>query len=238
MNALVAIAWREYAAFFRTSMGWVIIAIYLALAGVWIGFGAIRPGDPATLRVFFGSSQWLLLAVAPAVSMRLLSEEFRAGTFELVQTSPASDWAVACAKFLAGWGVVLTMLAPSIAGVVVLEMVADPDYGPIASGYAGLALLGAVYVAAGLLMSSLTQNQVVAFIATIALFLGWWFATTTGAAAVGEPWDTALRAIALGPRLVDFARGVIDSRHIAFFALITIWFVSMTALSLETRRWR
>jgi ABC-2 type transport system permease protein len=238
MSALLAIAWREYAAFFRTSMGWVIVALYLILAGVWIGFGAIRPGEPATLRVFFGSSQWLLLAVAPAISMRLLAEEFRAGTFELVQTSPASDWAVAAAKFLAGWAVVLTMLAPSLTGVLALELVADPDYGPIAAGYAGLALLGAVYISAGLLMSSLTQNQVVAFIATIALFLGWWFATTTGAAAAPEPWNRALHTLALAPRMTDFASGVIDSRHAAFFALVTAWFVSMSALSLETRRWR
>jgi len=238
MRALLAVAWREYAAFFRTSMGWVIVALYLVLAGVWIGFGAIRPGEPAILRVFFSSSQWLLLAVAPAVSMRLMSEEFRSGTFEVLQTSPVSDWAVALAKFLAGWGVVLTMLAPSLVGVVALEMVADPDYGPIASGYLGLILLGGMYIAAGLVMSSLTQNQVVAFVATVALFLGWWFATTSGAAVAGETWGPALRALALGPRIGDFARGVIDTGNIAFFLALTAWFVCMSAMSLETRRWR
>lgn len=238
MSALLAVAWREYAAFFRTSMGWVIVALYLVLAGVWIGFGAIRPGEPASLRIFFASSQWLLLAVAPAVSMRLLSEEFRSGTFEVLQTSPTSDWAVALAKFLAGWGVVLTMLAPSLVGVAVLEVVADPDYGPIASGYAGLVLLGGTYIAAGLLMSSLTQNQVVAFVATVALFLGWWFATTTGAAMAGEAWGRTLRALALGPRISDFARGVIDTGNVVFFLSVTGWFVCMSALSLETRRWR
>lgn len=238
MTALCAISWRDYASFFRTSIGWILIAIYLALAGVWVGFGALRPGEPATLRVFFGASQWLLLAVAPAVSMRLVSEELRTGTYELVQTSPASDWAVAAAKFLAGWAVVLTMLAPSFVGVAALEFVADPDYGPIASGYLGLALLGSVYVAAGLLMSTLTQNQIVAFVATIALFVGWWFATTTGAAAAGEPWNRALHSLALAPRMVDFARGVIDTAHIAFFAAVTIWFLGCSALSLETRRWR
>jgi ABC-2 type transport system permease protein len=238
MSPLLGVAWREYAAFFRTSMGWVLIALYLVLAGTWIGFGAIRPGEPANLRLFFSSSQWLLLAVAPAVSMRLLSEEFRSGTFEVLQTSPTSDWAVALAKFLAGWGVVLSMLAPSLIGVVVLEAVSDPDYGPIVSGYVGLILLGGTYIAAGLAMSSLTQNQVVAFVATVALFLAWWFATTSGAAVVGDSWGRVLRALALGPRVADFAKGVIDTRNIAFFLAIIAWFVSLSALSLETRRWR
>ena len=238
MTALLAVAGREFASYFRTSVGWIVVALFLLLSGLWVAFDTFRAGEPASLRVFFASSQWLLLLVAPAISMRLLAEEFRSGTIEPLGASPASDWAVVFGKFVGAVAFLGAMIAPTLVYVALLEAVADPDYGPLLAGYLGLALLGTLYVAVGLFMSSLTRSQVVAFLSTMFFFLLLWFATSQGARALGPPWDERLFALSPGLRLADFAKGVIDTGHVVFFLATSLWFVCLAAASLEFRRWR
>lgn len=238
MRPLLTIALRELASYFRASIGWVVVAAFVLIAGLTIAFTTIRPGEPATMRDFFALSHWLLLMVAPAISMRLLSEEFRSGTIEPLMTSPLSDWQTAIGKYLGGLMFLIVMLLPTLAHVAVLEWVADPDYGPIAAGYLGLLMVGMLYLAVGLFMSSLTANQIVAYLGTLFFFLILFFAASQGARLVGPPWDAYLMAAAPGPRIEDFARGVIDTRHAVFFVSISAWFVVGAVVSLESRRWR
>jgi len=238
MKAAVAIAHREWCSYFRTPIGWVVIALYLLLSGAWVSLETIRPGEPATMRVFFAVSQWLLLAVAPAISMRLLSEELRAGTIEPLMASPLSDWAIVAGKYLGAVLFLLTMLAPTLVYVAVLESVADPDPGPILAGYLGLLLVGLLYLAVGLLFSSLTQNQVVAYLGALFLFLLLWFVTSQGARLVGPPLDARLYAMSIQLRIADFAKGVIEAGNIAFFLSASAWFVVISVVVVESRRWR
>lgn len=238
MNATIAIAIREFASFFRTPAGWVIIALFLLLSGIWVSADTIQPGAPASLRLFFASSQWLLLIVAPAITMRLLAEEYRTGTIEPLMTSPAGDWAIAFGKYAGALLFLLALLAPTLLYVALLNLIADPEPGPILAGYLGLLGVGALYIAAGLLMSALTRSQAVAFLATLFLFLLLWFATTQGAAVLGPPWDKPLYALSINLRIADFAKGLIETRHLVFFAALSLWFVALTALALEHRRWR
>lgn len=238
MRALCAIASREFASFFRTPIGWVIIALYLLLSGIWVSFDTIRPGEPASLRLFFATSQWLLLIVAPAISMRLISEETRAGTIEPLMTAPASDWAIAYGKFAGALAFLVVLLAPTLVYVALLAVVSNPDPGPILAGYLGLVCLGMLYLGVGLLASALTRNQVVAFLATLFFFLLMWFATTQGAFLLGPPFDKPLFALSITLRTADFAKGVIDSGHVVFFLAATVWSVSLAAIALEWRRWR
>lgn len=238
MSRVWAIAWREAASCFRTPLGWVVVALYLLVAGLWVGLETIRPGEPASLRAFFNVSQWLLLLVAPAVSMRLLSEEFRLGTIEPLAASPVGDYAIALGKFLGSVLFLAAMLAPSAAYVVVLEWLSSPDYGPILAGYVGLLLVGMLYLAAGTFFSTLTSSQVVAFLTTVLFFVLLFFATDRGAAALGEPWSRFLYPLSIGLRLRDFSKGVIDTAHIAVFGCATAWFVFLAGVALETRRWR
>ena len=102
--------------------------------------------------------------VAPAIAMRLMSEEFRAGTIEPLMAAPISDWAIVIGKYLGGVAFLLTLLAPTLLYVALLEWLSDPDYGPILAGYLGLTLLGMLYIAVGLLVSSLTRSTVVALL--------------------------------------------------------------------------
>lgn len=238
MMALLAIAKRELASCFRTPLGWIVIALYLLLSGLWIAFATIRPGEPATLREFFSVSQWLLLTVAPAISMRLLSDEYRTGTIEPLTTTPVTDYHIALGKYLGAVGFLVCMLLPTLLYVGLLELVANPDYGPIAAGYLGLLLAGMLYIAAGMLFSSLTASPVVAFLGTAFFFIVLTFISGAGAARLGEPWSALLFPLSISARIADFAKGVIDTAHIAAFVCASAWFVLMTSLVLESRRWR
>ncbi len=238
MRSLSAIACREFASYFRASIGWVVIALFLLLCGLTVALTTIRPGDPATMRDFFGASHWLLLLVAPAVSMRLLSEEQRTGTLEPLMTAPVSDWHIGFGKYLGAVMFMLAMLAPTLAYVIVLELIGGPDYGPILAGYTGLVLVGMLYLAVGLLASSLTPNQIVAYLGTLFFFMLTVFASAQGPRYLGAPWDRCLGSLSISARIEDFARGVIDTEHVVFFVACAAWFVVLTVCSLEFRRWK
>lgn len=232
------IASREWASFFRTSAGWVVMALYLLLSGCWVALATLRPGEPASLRAFFGVSQWILLIVAPAISMRLLADEKRTGTLESLITAPVSDWEIALGKYLGAVAFFLTMLAPTLLYVALLHVVANPDPGPILAGYLGLVLVGMLYLAFGLLASSLTENQVVALLATVFFFVLLELAATQAGRRLEPPLDQLVFSLSIFLRISDFAKGVIDTAHIAAFLSASVWFVVLTVVVLESRRWR
>jgi len=238
MSATWTIAWREFASYYRTPIGWVITALFLLLSGTWVSFATIRPSEPASLRVFFAISQWLLLVVAPAISMRLFSDELRMRTIEPLLTAPLSDWSIVIGKYVGAVLFLLALLAPTGVFVVLLEVVADPDPGPIFAGYLGLFLLGMLYLAVGMLFSSFSENQIVAFLGTLFFFMILWFASMQGAPLAPPPFDDLLRSLSVHARLADFAKGIIDTAHIFFFVTVSLWFVVLTVVRLEIRRWR
>lgn len=237
MTAAWAIARREYASLFRIPLGWIVIALFLCLSGALFA-RVLQPGEPATLRPFFTVWWSLLVVVAPAISMRLLSEEHRTGTIEPLLTAPVPDAAVVGGKYAAALLFLLTMLAPSAVYVFVLGALARPDYGPIAAGYLGIVLLGMVYLAVGLLASALTSSQSLAFLATLfALLL-----LDVGARLAPQfapSWAVSV-LFALSPtlRVDDFARGIIDTGHVVYFLAVSFWFVALAAIALQSRRWR
>ena len=239
MTGLRAVFSREIASFFRTPIGWVVIALHAALSGVVFAFLVLEPGDPASLRPFFGLAGWLLLFVAPAVSMRLVSDELRSGTIEPLLTAPISDWVVITGKYAAAVVFLMLMLAPTLVYVAVLEVFSEPDYGPIAAGYLGLMLSGALYLAAGIFFSALTASQTLAFLGTLFTMLLARL-VTTDALASRAPGAVAgwLYAVSIDRRLADFSRGVIDTADAAFFLLAAGWFVTLAGIALQSRRWR
>jgi ABC-2 type transport system permease protein len=199
----------------------------------------LQPGGPATLREFFLISQIFLLILTPAVSMRLVSEELRSGTFEGLMTAPVADIGIVLGKYLGGVMFILAMLAPTLAYPVLLYLVSDPkpDFGPIACGYLSLLLLGMLYLSVGTAASALTPNQTLAFVGTfLVLFLAQLL--TSGAIAMPERVATALGTASLRPRLADFAKGVVDSAHIVFFLTVSAWFLVVAYTVVQMRRWR
>ena len=240
MTALTTIAVREFRSFFRLPVGWVVIALYLFLTGIVLAVRTLVPGEPATLRDFFGFSGFLLLPVVPAISMRLLSEELRSGTIESMMTAPVSDASVVVGKFLGGWMFLGAMVAPTLVYAAGLFAISDPapDPGPIVAGYMSLLLLGMLYLSVGTLASSLTANQTLAFIGTLLALLVVLMLSGDRAGTLPAPLDRVFLAVALPRRLDDFAKGAIDTSNVVFFLSMSAAFLTLAVVSLESRRWR
>ncbi|MEN0021187.1 MAG: ABC transporter permease [Planctomycetota bacterium] len=238
MRAL-AIAQRETASMFRLPVGWVVIALYLFLAAVVFVVGTFRPGSAATLRDFFSLSQWLLVPIAPAISMRLISEEIRTGSIEPLMTSPASEASIIVGKFLGALAYLVAMLAPTLAFPVLLWMHAEPapDIGPIASGYLALLLLGCTFLSLGLVASAVTSSQTLAFLATLFVLIGWVMLPTLAIPGLPGWAAEAIASVAVGPRVGELAKGVIDARAVAFFIAATLVFLAAAWSALRLRRW-
>ncbi len=238
MRALGAILWREYASFFRLPLGWVVVALFLCLSGVFFMEGAVRPGSPATMREFFAVWWGLLLFLAPAVSMRLFSEELRSGTIETMLGAPVSEAVLVAGKYLAGVAFLLTMLAPTLVYVGVLEWLSRPDYGPVASGYLGLVLLSMLYLAVGTLASATTASQTLAFLGTLVVLLMLDVLPRQVAGHLPERAAQTLIAFSPSQRARDFYQGLIDTAHIAYFLLACVWVLAIATVVLQSRRWR
>lgn len=247
MTALWAVARRELSSLFRVPLGWVALAAF-ALVSSWLFLrGVLVPGQPATMRPIFSTMGWLLLPLAPAVSMRLVSEELRSGTIEPLMTSPASDYAVILGKFLGAFLFLGILLSPTLLHAWLLwsHAAPAPDVGPLAAGYLSVALLAALFLAVGLFISTLTSNQTLAFLgalmAILAMMVGPELLSSTlaGSDAAWAPRVAGfVRGLEIGRRLEDFARGVIDTGHVAAFAAWAGVFLVAAAVSLESRRWR
>ncbi len=242
LGPLQAIAVREFQSFYRIPVGWIVLALYMLLCGMVFALWTLVPGEPASLRSFFGISGFLLLPVAPAVSMRLVSEELKSGTIEPLMTSPVGDGTIVLGKYLGACAFLVTLLAPTLLLVLALRLVSDgsPDAGPIVSGYLSLVLMGSLFVAAGMFVSALTSNQTLAFLGTFLFLLVFMLATGELASHPALPkWlSSALVWLSPGRRLEDFAKGVLDVSHVVYFVLGTGWFLSLAAVALQSRRWR
>jgi ABC-2 type transport system permease protein len=238
MRALAAICGREYASMFRIPLGWVVVALFVCLSSLYFVGRAVTPGAPASLRDVFGVWWALLLFLCPAVSMRLFSEELRSGTIEPALTSPVPDGVFVAGKFLASLLFLATMLAPTLVYAIILSLISRPDFGPLVSGYAGLLLLGMLYLAVGALASACTSSQTLAFLGTLFALL---LLDVLPARIAPQLSDRAARILfGLSPNLraSDFYRGLIDTANIAFFAAGTVWFLTLTTIVVQSRRWR
>lgn len=233
----VAIATREFASFFRTPLGWVVAALLLFLSGMVFSAAVLNPGSPASMRDFFSLWWYLLLTLAPAISMRLFSEEIRSGTIEPLMSGPVPEIGVVIGKYAGAVLFLLTCLAPTLAYPLLLEALSRPDWGPILAGYLGVVLVGMLYLAVGTLCSVLTASQTLAFLATLFALILIEVASRQGGR-LPAPWDGVLHALSIEHRVVDFARGIVDTAHIVYFLVTSGLSLALCALVLRVRRWR
>lgn len=240
-----AIARRELASSFRLPLGWVAIALFVFLAGAIFVIDTLKPGEPASMRAYFSFAGWLLLPIVPAISMRLIAEELRSGTIEPLLTSPASDFAIVLGKFAGAFVFLLLLIAPSLVHAMILRAHSEPapDIGPLVTGYLALALTASLYLSLGLLLSSLTSNQTLAFMLTFFAILALLIvpALIEPRLPRGQSWDwarAAAGALSIGKKAADFGRGVLDLSHVVFYLASTAVFLALAGASLESRRWR
>jgi len=238
MQKVLLLTRREIASYFVSPIAYVAMALFLLATGVFFGWMDFRPGQPAAMQGSFNIMMIVLVFFLPLLTMRALAEEQRSGTIETLLTAPVTDVQVVTAKFLGSWMFFLVMLAPTLLYVVVLAAFGQPDVGPIASGYIGLVLLGAAYVAIGILASSLTRNQIIAaVISFVALLLLAWPVPYV-AQVVPPPWRTIIQRATMLSHYIDFTQGVVDVVHVIYFVVLTVYALFLTVKVLESRRWR
>lgn len=233
------IARREFVALASSPGMWGVAALVLLLCGVLFTRATLLPGAPASLRDFFGPAVWLLAVMCPAVSMRLVSEELRVGSYDLLASAPIGSATIVLGKFGGAVGFLLLMLLPTLAYPAVLAWAADRplDVWPVALGYGGMLLAGAVMLSLGLLASCATSSQSVAFLAT-ALTLG--LLVVLGEVAwrhVPTEWAGLLSGLSIRGRAGEMARGVFDVSHVLAAGAGTAWALAMATAVLEARRW-
>lgn len=242
MRGMIAVYRRELAGYFHTPQAYVFLAIFLFAAGAFtFHIGRFFDGGQADLAVFFSFHPWLFLVFLPAVSMRLWSEEIRAGSGELLLTLPIPLWADVAGKFLAAWTVAGTALLLTAPMWLTVNYLGDPDNGAIFAAYLGSALMAGGYIAIGEACSALTANAVIAFV--LAVFASFLF-TAGGLPIVVETLSgrapgglvEAVTGLSVLDRFDSLRRGVIEARDIVYFAsLIGLW-LGLTGLFVSAKR--
>jgi ABC-2 type transport system permease protein len=189
------------------------------------------------VKPFFGDIAIVLLLMLPLITMRAYAEEKKMGTIELLFTYPISDGAVLAGKFAASMFTLLTMLVGTLLPLILLETFAHLDWGLILSGYLGILLLGASFIALGLFTSSLTENQIIAAVLSFGAFLLFWIIGWAKSFA-GPPLGSILEHISIVVHLDSFVRGLIDSRDLVFYLVFIFFWLFVTLRFLNTRFWR
>lgn len=245
MRNILAIAKREFFAYFGSPVAYIAIAVFLVLLGVIFFFKIpfLLPKEDffeakeATLRPMFEWMVFLFTIFLPAISMRLLAEEKKLGTLEVLLTLPATEAEVVVGKLLGSMGFLGIATALTLAYPAMVGLLGDPDLGPLVGGYFGVLLVGSSYLAVGLLASSWTRSQIVAFIAAIVICAVLTFVDRLPEA-LGIHSVEAFNMMSFSHHFRSIARGVIDSRDMAFFLSVIVGSVVLASYSLEARKWR
>lgn len=236
MRNVLAVAEREIRSYFASPLAYVVIAAFLVMAGFL--FGAILDATrEASLRGLIQNVSVLFLFLIPAISMRLLAEEQRTGTIEVLLTNPVQEWQIVVGKFLASLVLVLVMLLLTLLYPLFLFLFGNPDRGPIFTGYIGVLLQASAFLAVGLLASSLTQNQIVAAIVAFAFLLVLWLSDSLGQF-LGGTVGSIISYLSVINHFGDFPRGVINSKDVVYYLTLVAAGLVLSTLALQARRLR
>ena len=235
MRNTLVIARKEFKSYLASPMAYVVTGIFLVLTGVFFSSSPTTYFE-TSIRGFLEAGSLLLLLLASVLTMRLLAEERKMGTLELLLTAPVRDSEVILGKFLGSLSILAIMLTLTLYYPILLIWFGDPDMGPIATGYLGLFLLGCTSLAVGLFASSLTSNQIVAAVVAGGILFALWF-VGMAAGVLPEAIGEIIGYLSLYYYFPDFMRGVIDTRAVIYYLSITALFLFLAVRSLENSRW-
>ena len=242
MKQVLAIFKREFAAYFATPLAYVFIVIYLFAMGAFTFYvGRFYDNGIADLSVFFGYHPWLYLFLVPAVGMRLWADERRTGTVELLLTLPVPVWATVLGKFLAAWAFTAVALFLTFPIWITVNVLGSPDNGVIVASYIGSLLMAGGYLAISAAISATTDNQVIAFVVSVAVCF---LFTIAGAALVLDFFQlwapvVLVNTISSFSFLTHFqaiTSGVIDLRDLIFFASLITVFLALNVVLIDLKK--
>lgn len=235
MRRTITIAKREFIGYFNSPAAYIVICLFLILMGVffWNPFFLI---NRATVRGMFDMMSVLLLATAPAMTMGLLAEEKRTGTIEVLLTMPLKDSEVILGKFLGALGLLSVLLLLTLPYPISVASLGQLDWGPVISGYLAVFLQGAAMLAIGVLCSSFTENQLIAFFSAAMISFALWIVARF-LPFVPQAIASTIEWISFDYHYESMLRGVIDSRDVIYFLSVIAFSLALAFRSLESRRW-
>ncbi|MDP9121767.1 MAG: ABC transporter permease subunit [Acidobacteriota bacterium] len=246
MRAVWATFTRELRAYFFSPLAYVVLFFFLAINGFvfWMIVSVLndpRAGAGRPLDLFFGGTFffWLvLLLLAPILTMRLLSEELRSGSIEVLMTAPVTEGQVVAGKYLSALAFYVVLWLPTAAYAAVIGYYSTVDWGPIAAGYLGIFGIGALFLAVGLFASAVTRSQLIAAIITVALLIVLFSCGLLENLWSNETAKQAFGYLNLWNHMDEFAKGIVDSRRLVYYLSATLFFLFLTSRALEDRKWR
>jgi ABC-2 type transport system permease protein len=249
---IFAIAGKELRSYFASPTGYILIGLFALLFGAFfrvyltgfaersqqmaMGGGAVNVNE-WLIRGVLHNVAIIILFIMPMVTMRTYAEEKRSGTMELLLTSPITDVQIILGKFLGAMGLFAAMLLVTAIDIAILFRIGNPEFKPVLAGYLGLLLLGGSFLSVGLLISSLTKNQIVAGVMTFAVFLLLWIINWF-ADSVGPLGRTIVSFLSITEHLDDFTKGVIDTKHVVYYLSFITFGLFLTAKSVDSERWK
>jgi len=239
MDKVRAVFQREFAGYFNTSLGYIVLAVFLLCFGFFFFYVVdVLGSQVASMRGLFQLAPLILAVLTPVVTMRLVAEERANGTIELLLTLPLTEWQVVLGKYLAAISVVTLATALTLPYAATLMMLGDLDPGPVVGGYFGLLLMAGGYVALGLICSCITSSQVVAALWALLLCIGFWIADKLAAGLPGGLISDSLRSLGFGYHFRNIQRGVLDSRDLVYFLSVIVVSLALSVLVLRRQRLR
>jgi ABC-2 type transport system permease protein len=249
---IIAIAEKELRSYFASPIAYIIIGFFALPFGVFFylyleafvrqsmqmaQFGGNMNVNQQVIRLVLQNASVIILFVMPMITMRTYAEEKRSGTIELLLTSPVTDFQIIVGKFLGALGLYIAMLLVTMLYIAILFVFGNPEWRPLIAAYTGLLLMGGAFLSLGLFISSTTDNQIVAGIITFVVFLLlWivgWFADTAGPT-VGP----ITSYLSITEHFDDFSKGIIDTKHVLYYASLITFGLFLTAKSVDSERWR
>jgi ABC-type transport system involved in multi-copper enzyme maturation, permease component len=236
MNAALTIAKREIRTYFNSPIAYIVLTVFLLLAG-YLFFGSLFIERQAELRSYFNLMPLLFAFIVPAIAMRLIAEEKGSGSLEMLITMPVPDWQVIVGKFLAGMALLTVLVGLTLCYAITVMYVGPLDKGPAIGGYLGLLLMGGAYMAIGVMASTFTRNQIVAFIISFAICFALYLFYRL-LPFVPESLRPVLSYLSVESHFEAISRGVIDSRDIIYYLSVMVVSLVIATVSLESRKWK
>ena len=251
---VTTIARKELHSYFSSPIAWLMTGLFALIFGwFFINYldyfvrqsmsgqmgGMQQPMNvnDMMIRPLFSNASVIVLFLLPMVTMRTYSEEKRSGTIELLLTSPVTDTEIILGKFIGAVGLFAALIAPTLLCMATLFIYGNPEWKPLISGYLGLLLMGSSFIALGLFISSTTKNQMVAGSVTFVLLLLLWVINWMSDSA-GPTAGAILSYLSITQHFDDFARGIIDTKHVIFYLSFISFGLFLTLKSVDTERWR
>ncbi len=229
---------KELMSYFNSPIAYIFIGVFLVI-GNWLFFKNFFLIGQVSMRAYFDLLPWIFLFLSPAITMRLWAEEKKAGTIEFLLTLPVTDWQVVLAKFFSSLAFIFISLLLTITLPITLAILGNVDWGPIIGGYLGALFLGGAYLSLGLFISSLTKNQIIAFVlGLVACFMA--FIVGADFVLIGAPQFAVpvMKFLGLGSHFYNITKGVIDSKDIIYYGSFIFIFLWLNARIIQSRGWK